>query len=251
MPEVLLKIQGLMKQFGAITATDNLNLELHAGELHALIGPNGSGKTTAINQLAGELKPNAGTILFAGVDITQVDIQSRVHLGLARSYQITSIFENFTVRENVALAVQACAGHSYRFWRPVKIETELNNTADDLIAQVGLSERTLVMAGKLAHGEKRQLEIAMALASKPRLLLLDEPMAGMGPEESKRLVEYLASIKGQLSILLVEHDMDAVFSLADRVSVLANGSLIDSGTPEYIKNSAPVKEAYLGEEVAA
>ena len=216
--------------------------------MHALIGPNGAGKTTLIGQLTGEIAPDSGRIRFDGHDVTALPVYRRSQLGLARSFQIASLFAEFTALDNVALAVQAHAGHSFRFWRAARREPELREPARDALLRVGLASRADVPVTALSHGERRQLEIAMALATRPRLLLLDEPMAGMGPEESARLVELLRQLKGGLTILLVEHDMDAVFALADRITVLVYGRVIASGAPAAIRADAAVREAYLGEE---
>ena len=201
-----------------------------AGELHAIIGPNGAGKTTLIGQLAGEITPDAGRIRFDGADITALPVYRRSQLGLARSFQITSLFLDFTALDNVALAVQAHAGHSFRFWREARREAELREPARAALARVGLADAPTCSSSNLSHGEHRQLEIAMALATGPRMLLLDEPMAGMGPEESARMVTTLRELKRELTILLIEHDMEAVFALADRITVLVYGRVIASGT---------------------
>ncbi len=251
MAEALLEVRALCKAFGALRATDRVSLDVREGECHAVIGPNGAGKTTLIGQLAGNLRPDAGNIRFAGEDITALSAPARSHRGFARSFQITSIYREFTSLDNVALAVQAHAGHSFRFWRPARGETALREPARRILENVGLGGRADVLAANLAHGEQRQLEIAMALATKPRLLLLDEPVAGMGIEESQRMVQFLGSLKGRETTILVEHDMDAVFTLADRVSVLVYGRIIASGTPEEIRANAEVRAAYLGEEATA
>ena len=243
----LLAVSGLVKRFGGLTATDGVDLTVEPGEVHAVIGPNGAGKTTLINQLSGELRPDAGTIRLNGVDVTALPVYRRALLGLGRSYQITSVFPDFTVLVNVVLAVQAHAGHSFSFWRPVLRETALTQRARVAIDQVGLTARTDVPVGALAHGERRQLEMAMTLATAPKVLLLDEPMAGMSLTESERLVTLLRSLKKQYGILLVEHDMDAVFKLADRISVLVYGRVIACGDPESIRNNPDVRTAYLGE----
>jgi branched-chain amino acid transport system ATP-binding protein len=248
--EPLLQIDGLAKRFGGVVASDNIALAVPPGELHAIIGPNGAGKTTLIGQLTGEIAPDAGTIRFAGVDITALPTYRRSRLGLARSFQITSLFLDFTALDNVALAVQAHAGHSFRFWRDARREPELREPARKALARVGLAERADVVVANLSHGEHRQLEIAMALATGPRMLLLDEPMAGMGPEESARMVGTLRELKRELTILLVEHDMEAVFALADRITVLVYGRVIASGAPEAIRANAEVRQAYLGEQEA-
>jgi branched-chain amino acid transport system ATP-binding protein len=248
MVEPILQVQSLRKAFGALVATDNVSFELREGETHAVIGPNGAGKTTLIGQLAGNLRPDAGSIRFAGEDVTALAAPARARKGLARSFQITSIYRDFTALDNVAFAVQAHAGHSFRFWRPARAESALQEPARRLLEQVGLGARAGVLAANLAHGEQRQLEVAMALASRPRLLLLDEPMAGMGAEESQRMVAFLGTLKHRQAMILVEHDMDAVFTLADRVSVLVYGQIIASGTPQEIRANASVRAAYLGEE---
>ena len=243
-----LEISGLVKRFGGLLATDHVDLALARGEIHAVIGPNGAGKTTLINQLSGEILPDEGRIVFAGQDLTHEPPHKRAMAGLGRSFQITSVFNDFTVLQNAALAVQAHAGHSFRFWRPAAAERELTEPAMAALAQVGLVERAHTPVSVLAHGERRQLEIAMVLATGAKCLLLDEPMAGMSPTESEAVVALLRKLKGEHTILLVEHDMDAVFALADRVTVLVYGRPIASGTPEQIRNHPEVREAYLGEE---
>jgi len=248
MSDALLDVRALSKSFGALRATDRVDLDVREGETHAIIGPNGAGKTTLIGQLAGNLRPDEGRIRFAGEDITALAAPARSRKGLARSFQITSIYREFTALDNVALAVQAHAGHSFRFWRPARAEARLRDPARAILDEVGLGGRADVLAANLAHGEQRQLEIAMALASRPRLMLLDEPVAGMGIDESQRMIRFLAGLKGQRTIILVEHDMDAVFSLADRISVLVYGRIIASGTPEEIRANPEVRSAYLGEE---
>jgi branched-chain amino acid transport system ATP-binding protein len=237
-----------MKRFGAVVATAALDLTIMPGEIHAVIGPNGAGKTTLIGQLAGEVQPDAGHIYFAGRDITHLPVHRRAALGLARSFQITSIFPGFSALDNVALAVQAHAGHSFRFWRPAHTLTQVRRRALEALQCVGLVERAHMLAAQLSHGEQRQLEIAMALATTPKLLLLDEPTAGMGAEESVRMVGLLRDLRGQYTILLVEHDMDAVFALADRITVLVDGQAIATGTGDTIRANAEVRRAYLGEE---
>ena len=246
MAEALLAARGLVKRFGGLTATDGVDLEARPGEVHALIGPNGAGKTTLIAQLTGELRCDAGRVLFVGQDITTLPAYRRARLGLARSFQITSIFPDLAVIDNAALAVQIHSGHSFRFWRSARHDPRLQEPALALLERVGLAERAAALAADLSHGEHRQLEIALALAGAPKLLLLDEPMAGMGPEESQRMVALLRALKGRVSILLVEHDMDAVFALADRISVLVYGRIIASGAPAEIRADATVREAYLG-----
>ena len=251
MADPLLRVDNLVRRFGGIMATDNLSLEVPRGELHAIIGPNGAGKTTLISQLTGQLTPNSGTIHFAGRDVTGLPSYRRSRLGLARSFQITSLFSEFTALDNVALAVQAHRGHSFRFWRDARREEELRQPAQAALARVGLQQRAGVRVARLSHGEHRQLEIAMALVAEPRLLLLDEPMAGMGPEESARMVEMLRQLKGSMTVLLIEHDMEAVFALADRLTVLVYGRIIASGDPEAVRADAAVRQAYLGEKDGA
>jgi len=247
----LLRVENLAKRFGGIVATDDLSLDVAPGELHAVIGPNGAGKTTLIAQLSGQLTPDSGRIHFADADITTLPMYKRSRLGLARSFQITSLFLDLSVLDNVALAVQAHAGHSFHFWRDARAEPELREPARAALARAGLSARANQPASALSHGEHRQLELAMALAGSPRMLLLDEPMAGLGPEESTRMVAMLRALKGELTILLVEHDMEAVFALADRITVLVYGRAIASGAPDDIRANAVVREAYLGEAEVA
>jgi len=251
MAEDILRVQQLYKHFGGVVATDRVDFGVAPGEIHALIGPNGAGKTTFINQLSGTLRPDAGRVWFGGQDITGLDTAQRVRLGLARSYQITSVFRSFTVEHNLALAVLARSGSSVRFWKPLSRETALFEEARGLAARVGLKARESKRAEALAHGEQRQLELGLALATNARLLLLDEPMAGMGPDESQRMVELIAQLRGHMTVLLVEHDMDAVFRLADRISVLVAGRVIATGHPDAIRANAQVKRAYLGDEIAA
>ena len=246
--DALLRIEGLSKRFGGIVASDQISLAVPGGELHAIIGPNGAGKTTLLGQLGGEIRPDAGRIEFENVDITGLPGWRRSQLGLARSFQITSLFPDFTVLDNVALAVQAHRGHSFRFWRDARREDALRGPAVAALERVGLRNRAGTRVDKLSHGEQRQLEIAMALASDPQLLLLDEPMAGMGPDESARMVHLLRALKGSVTILLIEHDMEAVFALADRLSVLVYGRIIASGDPETIRTDPAVRQAYLGEK---
>jgi branched-chain amino acid transport system ATP-binding protein len=248
MAEPLLATSGLTKRFGGLVATSDISLAVEPGEVHAVIGPNGAGKTTLVAQLAGELTPDAGTISFAGVDISRLGTARRAALGIARSFQITSIFREFTALDNVALAVQAHVGHSFRFWGAARRDPRLREPSRAALDEVGLGGRIDVAAGALSHGERRVLELAMVLAMRPRLLLLDEPMAGMGPEESAGMVRLLGRLKGRLAIVLVEHDMDAVFALADRISVMVYGRVIASGAPAAIRGDAEVRRAYLGDE---
>lgn len=251
MAEALLQVSGLSRRFAAVDALKDVNLTVEAGEVHALIGPNGAGKTTFIHHLSGALVPDAGSIHFAGQDVTRLSMHERVAAGMARSYQITNVFLGLSALDNVALAVQgrADAGSSFRFWQPVQAEKRLFDEAQQFLEQVGLQDKTQVVAGQLSHGEQRALELAMALATQPKLLLLDEPMAGTGPEESARMVDLIEHLARHVTILLVEHDMDAVFRLADRISVLVNGQLICTGEPEAVKNDPDVRRAYLGDHL--
>ena len=244
----MLKVNSLVKSFGGLLATDNLSFEVEVGTLHAVIGPNGAGKTTLIRQITGETKPDSGTIIFDGKDISDIPVHLRSALGLARSFQITNIFLDMSTWDNVALAVQAHAGHSFHFWKDARKDPVLREPALVFLKQVGLEERADIVAGQLSHGEHRQLEIAMALATRPKMLLLDEPMAGMGPEESKAMVEILQGLKRKLTILLIEHDMDVVFTLADQITVLVYGRGIATDAPEAIRKHPEVQAAYLGEE---
>ena len=244
----LLTVEKLSKSFGALRASDGIDFDVAEGETHAVIGPNGAGKTTFIAQLSGMLRPDAGRIVFGGEDITSLPAPRRARKGLARSFQITSVYKEFTALQNVALAVQAQSGHSFRFWRDARNDDSLVLPAREFLQQVGLGDRQKVLAGNLAHGEQRQLEMAMVLATRPRLMLLDEPMAGMGADESRRLVELLGTLKRRQTIVLVEHDMDAVFRLADRISVLVYGRVIATDTPERIRANEEVRRAYLGED---
>jgi len=247
----MLRLEGITKRFGGVVATDRVALEVARGEVHALIGPNGAGKTTLIGQVSGSLASDSGNIRFLEKDITKLPQHQRVRAGLARSYQITSIFRRFSVLDNLALAVQARSGSSFSFWKPVSSEKVLVDEARSIAEQVGLSEKTSSLAATLAHGEQRALEVGLALATQPKLLLLDEPMAGMGPEESSRIIELIGRVRASVTVLLVEHDMDAVFRLADRISVLVNGRIIATDFPEKIKLNEEVRRAYLGDEVAA
>ena len=248
--EPLLRVDNLVRRFGGITATDHLSLEVAKGELHAIIGPNGAGKTTLISQLTGQLPPNSGTIHFDGSDVTRLPAYRRSRLGLARSFQITSLLPDFTAADNVALAAQAHDGHSFYFWGNARNESGLRETARVALARVGLEHRADVTVSNLSHGEQRELELAVALATKPQLLLLDEPMAGLGVSESARMVELLKALRREVTIVLVEHDMDAVFALADRITVLVYGRVIASGLPADIRSNDEVKRAYLGEQHA-
>ena len=249
MADAVLRIENLTKNFGGLRVTDDVTLDVMPGELHAVIGPNGAGKTTLINQISGLLAPDAGRVLFGGEEVTHLPVHRRASHGLARSFQITSILPRFSALENVALAVQAHSGTSFSFFRPAAREEALNRPARAALAQVGLSARAEVPAGELSHGEKRALELAISLAMEPKLLLLDEPMAGTGHDESERLVAALRALKGRFAMVLVEHDMTAVFALADRISVLIYGRILASGTPAQVRADPAVVTAYLGEEM--
>lgn len=248
MTRALLQVQDLVKTFGGITATDHLTLDVREGELHAVIGPNGAGKTTFITQLSGMLAPTSGSIRFDGEDITRLSAVERVRRGMARSFQITSLWPALTLLENVMLAVQSRQGHSFRFWEKATAAESLRDPAMQSLLRVGLADKAELPAQALSHGEQRQLELAVTLATGPRLLLLDEPMAGMGGDDSQRVVALLRELKSHYTILLVEHDMDAVFALADRISVLVYGHCVATGTPDEIRLNADVRAAYLGEE---
>jgi len=244
--EVLLKVDRLCKRFGGLHVTQQLGLEVRRNEFHALIGPNGAGKTTLIHQLHGVIRPDSGSIHFDGAAITHEPVHRRALRGLARSFQISSVVPEFTALENVALAVQAQQGHCFRFWRDAAEDRSLVEPAREALRMAGLEERAQVPAASLSHGERRQLEIAIALAMRPKLLLLDEPMAGMGTVEGRKLVALLARLKGRYTIVMVEHDMDAVFSLADRLSVLVAGQVIATGTAAQVRANEAVQAAYLG-----
>jgi branched-chain amino acid transport system ATP-binding protein len=250
MAEAVLSLRGLCKNFGGLRVTDDVSLDILPGEIHAVIGPNGAGKTTLIHQISGFLQPDAGTVLLGGRNITAMPADKRAKAGLARSFQITSILPAFTALANVALAVQARSGSSFRFFGDASREQSLNTQAQAMLAEVGLADRAGIVAGVLSHGEKRALECAIALAMQPRVLLLDEPMAGAGHDEGQRLIDLMMRLKAKIPMLLVEHDMDAVFRVADRVSVLVYGRIIATGTPAEIRANPQVREAYLGEEAA-
>jgi branched-chain amino acid transport system ATP-binding protein len=244
----LLRVDGLVRRFGGILATDHVSLDVARGELHAIIGPNGAGKTTLISQLTGHLAPHAGSIFLGGRDITGLPAYRRSTLGLARSFQVTSLLPDFTAADNVALAAQAHDGHSFRFWGNARKERGLREAARAALERVRLVGRADVPVSKLSHGEQRELELAVALATKPQLLLLDEPMAGLGATESARMVKLLSELRKEVTIVLVEHDMEAVFALADRISVLVYGRVIASGLPSEIRQNDEVKRAYLGDQ---
>ena len=248
--EPLLALQDLRKSFGALCVTDDVTLDVLPGEIHAIIGPNGAGKTTLIGEISGLLRPDSGRIVLNGEDVTRLPMHARARRGLARSFQITNLLPDFSALENVALAAQAHDGSSFRFFRAAHAERHLNDRALEALAEVGLAHRAASRASALSHGEKRSLELAVALVQKPALLLLDEPMAGTGREETAQLVTILRELKGRHAILLVEHDMEAVFALADRISVLVYGRLIATGRPEEIRENEEVRRAYLGEGTA-
>lgn len=243
----VLEVRELSKAFGAVQASDKLSFSVAPGQVHALIGPNGAGKSTAIAQIAGELRPDAGQILFAGADITRLATHERAGRGMQRSYQITSLFQDLTLEDNVAMAIQAQQGHSFRFWQPARKARVIRDPARAALQRVGLEDKADQPVTSLSHGEQRQLEVAMVLATEPRLLLLDEPMAGMGHSESQVMMEILRPLKGKVGILLVEHDMDVVFSLADVISVLVKGTVLMTGSPEDVRNDSRVRAAYLGD----
>ncbi len=247
----MLEVKNLRKRFGGVAASDGVSLDVRQGEVHALIGPNGAGKTTLIAQLSGSIASDEGRIFFQGSEITKLPQHARVKAGLVRSYQITSIFGRFSVIDNLALAVQARTGSSLSFWRPVSAEASLFEEARAIAAEVGLAGKGDAPAATLAHGEQRALELGLALATRPSLVLLDEPTAGMGPEESQRMIELVNRLRIRLTVLLVEHDMDAVFRLADRISVLVNGRVIATDKPSQIRKNPRVIRAYLGGEAAA
>jgi branched-chain amino acid transport system ATP-binding protein len=247
MTEPILEVEGLTKSFGALRATDGVSLAVRPHEIHAQIGPNGAGKTTLLAQIAGELAPNAGSIRFLGRDVGGLSVARRARLGLARTFQISSLAPAFSALRNVMLAVQARQGSSFRFFAPARSDRRLIEPAMAALERVGLAARAHERVSALSHGERRQVELAVALAMWPRLLLLDEPMAGLGGEDARRMTEVLGALRGETAMLLVEHDMDAVFALADRISVLVYGRLIATGTPDAIRASPEVREAYLGE----
>ena len=244
----ILNVSNLSKTFGGVVATDHLNLEIKHGELHAIIGPNGAGKTTLIAQLSGETLPDSGEIIFREENITALPPFKRSRLGIARSFQITSLMLEMDVIDNITLATLAQDNHSYKFWKPARDDIDLQKSALNALKEIGLEKRAFEKVGNLSHGEHRQLEIAMALATQPHLLLLDEPMAGMGTEEGRKILKILQKLKKRKTILLIEHDMDVVFALADRITVLVYGRVIASGSPKSIKEDEKVREAYLGSD---
>lgn len=248
MSDPVLEVIELTKSFGAVAASDGLTFSVRRGEIHALIGPNGAGKSTAIGQLSGEIKPDSGRVRFDGRDVTHMPTYKRALLGLQRSYQITSLFPDFTAEDNVAMAIQAQQGHSFQFWSRARRDPTLRQPARLALKRVGLEDKAGLKVTELAHGEQRQLELAMVLATGPSMLLLDEPMAGMGQSESLAMMEILRPLKGEVAILLVEHDMDVVFALADVVSVLVKGQVLMTGTPDEVRRDPDVRAAYLGDE---
>ncbi len=247
----VLKTESLTKRYGALLVTDSVSLDIGEGELHAIIGPNGAGKTTLINQLSGELTPDSGRVWFQDEDVSQWPIHERAQRGLLRSYQITSIFEDFSVLENATFAALGSRKHAFRFWSPMLADRQAHQCAEEALEASGLIHRSGAPAGDLGYGERRQLELAMSLAAGPKFLLLDEPMAGMSVQESTAVIALLQRLKRQYTILLVEHDMDAVFALADRISVLVYGKVLFTGTPDEIRNHPEVRAVYLGEEAEA
>ena len=248
MPEPILELEGLSKRFGAVVASDEVTLDLVPGEIHALIGPNGAGKSTVIKQIAGEVRQDKGSIRFAGRDIGRLDVVARAQLGLARTFQVSSVAPEFSTLQNVMLAVQSVERKTFRFFKPALRDSSLVEAAMSYLVRLLLDDRADVPAANLSHGERRALEIAIALALRPKAFLLDEPMAGMGPENTEKLVEILDGLRAEAPILLVEHDMDAVFALADRISVIVYGRIIASGTPNDIRANEEVRRAYLGDE---
>ena len=247
MADYILQVKDLCKSFGAVQASNDLSFSVKRGDIHALIGPNGAGKTTVVNLLSGELQPDSGTILLNSKKINKLPVHKRVRAGLGRSFQITSIFDNLSVSENMVLAILAGEGHNFRFWKKAMAVGAVKDALADALARVDLSDRAEQLAGQLSHGEKRQLEVGMALVGEPQLLMLDEPMAGQGAGGTVELKKLIYGLKGQTTILLVEHDMDVVFSLADQISVIVYGHCIASGNPEEIRGNSEVQSAYLGE----
>ena len=246
--ETLLEVRGLVKNYGGLRVTDQVNIRLQAGHIHALIGPNGAGKTTLVNQIVGEVRPEAGQIFFKGQDITHWSVAKRARAGVARSYQINSVIPEFTALENVLLAVQIAEGHNFHFWQAATAQRTLVARSDAVLELLGLLSLRQQRVNHLSYGQQRQVELAMAIASQPDVLLLDEPMAGLGPAETQQMIEVLQGLREQFAILLIEHDMHAVFSLADQVSVLVYGQVVLCDTPEAVRNSVIVREAYLGDE---
>jgi branched-chain amino acid transport system ATP-binding protein len=244
----LLEVHGLCKRFGGVRATDGVDLRVVAGEVHALIGPNGAGKTTLVAQLAGQLAPDSGRIVFDGVDITAWSAHQRARRGLARSFQITRLFGSFSVVEHLALALLAARGSGLDAWRPLARERALSEQARAQLGVLGLQDHAEASIDTLSHGQRRALEVGMAVAAAPRMVLLDEPMAGMGPDESARMEALIAEVARRTTVLLIEHDVDAVFRLAHRVSVLVSGRVIASAAPGEVRRDPQVIAAYLGQE---
>ena len=247
MTRPILSVNGLVKRFGGLTATDRVSLTVAPGEIHALIGPNGAGKTTLISQIAGEERQDEGTIALEGRDVSALPLYRRVRLGFARTFQVTCLLPEYTAAQNVAIAVQIRQGHSFRLWGDVRRDRALREDALTLLGDAGMAERAEERVANLSHGERKQLELVVALATKPKVLLLDEPMAGLGPTESGQMVQQLRALKRHFGMLLVEHDMDAVFALADRISVLLYGRIIATGKPDEIRGNPEIRTAYLGE----
>ena len=244
----LLEVRGLVKNYGGLRVTDQVSLSLHAGQIHALIGPNGAGKTSLVNQIVGEVCSDAGQVLLKGEDITHWPVAKRARAGLGRSYQINAIIPEFTALENVLLAVQTAQGHNFHFWQAATTQRDLLARSDAVLDLLGLLGLRHQRASHLSYGQQRQIELAMAVASQPDVLLLDEPMAGLGPAETQHMIEVLQGLRKDFAILLIEHDMHAVFSLADQVSVLVYGQVVLCDTPQVVRNSDIVREAYLGDE---
>jgi branched-chain amino acid transport system ATP-binding protein len=248
MNDPILRTKALTKRFGGLVAVSDVSLDLHVGEVHVVIGPNGAGKSTLTNLLSGDLPPTSGEVMFEGRDIAGSSSDHISRLGIGRSYQKTNIFLPFTVFENCRLAAQSRTPHALRVFHRAEGYPEVNGRAEEAMAAAGLTHRAGRVAATLSHGEQRQLEIAMCLATQPRVLLLDEPLAGMGPHESQRMVELIKKLTDDHAIMLIEHDMDAVFALAHRLTVMVNGEVLESGTPEAVRSSSAVQAAYLGGE---
>ncbi len=242
----LLQVTGLTKRFGGVLASDRVDLRVAVGEIHALIGPNGAGKTTLVAQIAGQLASDSGTVHFDGSDITRMVTHQRARRGLVRSFQVTRLFKSMSVLEHLALALQAAGGRTFSAWRPVRVDTALFERAEGLLERLGLASKSDWGIEQLSHGEQRVLEVGMALAGSPRLVLLDEPLAGMGLQESVAMSSLIDSLRGEVAVLLIEHDVDAVFRLADTVSVLVSGHVVASGKPEDVRRDPAVADAYLG-----
>ncbi|MGS4944932.1 ABC transporter ATP-binding protein [Meridianimarinicoccus sp. RP-17] len=247
-PGAILEVTGLRKRFGALQATDDVSLDLHAGEIHALIGPNGAGKSTLIGQISGALRPDAGRVAIAGQDVTAMDTAGRARLGLARTFQISALAMDMTVLQNVVLGVAGAQRGLWRFWRPALRDPALLAPARAALARTGLTGEAATQVAALSHGQRRRLELAMALVLRPRLFVMDEPLAGLGTDGSAALTRTLDTLRVEAPILLVEHDMDAVFRLADRISVLVEGRIVATGPPDAIRGDRDVRRAYLGED---